>query len=70
MTDTRDKTSGSSAVTPQLARERDSSWLFVLPALFAGIFIGRKVIRIIPQKGFEILLYLFSGIAGIRLLFF
>jgi hypothetical protein len=44
--------------------------LLVLPALFAGIFIGRKVIRIIPQKGFEILLYLFSSIAGIRLLFF
>ena len=44
--------------------------LFLLPALFAGIFIGRKVIRIIPQKGFEILLYLFSAIAGIRLLFF
>ena len=44
--------------------------LLVLPALFAGIFIGRKVIQIIPQRGFEILLYLFSTIAGIRLFFF
>ena len=44
--------------------------LLVLPALFVGIFIGRKIIRIIPQKGFEILLYIFSAAAGIRLLFF
>ena len=44
--------------------------LLVLPALFAGIFIGRKVIQIILQRGFEILLYIFSTIAGIRLFFF
>jgi len=44
--------------------------LLVLPALFAGIFIGRKVIQIIPQRSFEILLYIFSAIAGIRLFFF
>ena len=44
--------------------------LIVLPALLAGIFIGRKVIRIIPQRGFEILLYTFSAIAGLRLCFF
>ena len=31
--------------------------LVVLPALITGIFIGRKIIQIIPQKGFEILLY-------------
>ena len=41
--------------------------LLVLPGLFAGIFIGRKVIQIIPQHGFEILLYAFSTIAGLRL---
>ena len=44
--------------------------LVVLPALITGIFIGRKIIQIIPQKGFEILLYSFSMIAGIRLFFF
>lgn len=44
--------------------------LVVLPALIAGIFIGRKIIQIIPQRGFEILLYSFSAIAGIRLFFF
>ena len=43
--------------------------LLVLPGLFAGIFIGRKVIQIIPQRGFEILLYAFSTIAGLRLFF-
>ena len=44
--------------------------LVVLPCLIAGIFIGRKLIQIIPQRGFEILLYSFSAIAGIRLFFF
>ena len=44
--------------------------LLVLPGLFAGIFIGRKIIQIIPQRGFEILLYAFSTIAGLRLFFF
>ena len=44
--------------------------LVVLPALIAGIFLGQKIIRIIPQKGFEVLLYSFSAIAGIRLFFF
>lgn len=44
--------------------------LLLLPGLFAGIFIGRKVIELIPQRGFEMLLYLFSAIAGVRLLFF
>lgn len=42
----------------------------VLPGVFAGIFIGRRVIARIPQKLFEQLLYLFSIVAGIRLLFF
>ena len=42
----------------------------LVSTLFAGIFIGRKVIQIIPQRGFEILLYAFSTIAGLRLFFF
>ena len=44
--------------------------LFVLPGIFAGIFIGRKIIQLIPQKLFEFLLYGFSVVAGVRLLFF
>lgn len=44
--------------------------LLVLPAIFAGIFVGRKIIQFIPQKLFEFLLYGFSVIAGVRLLFF
>lgn len=42
----------------------------LLPGVFIGIFIGRKVIAKIPQKVFEILLYIFSIVAGGRLLFF
>jgi len=42
----------------------------LLPGVFAGIFIGRRLIARIPQKLFEILLYLFSIIAGLRLLLF
>jgi uncharacterized membrane protein YfcA len=44
--------------------------LALLPGVFTGILVGRKVIAKIPQKLFEILLYLFSIIAGSRLLFF
>ena len=44
--------------------------LLVLPGIFAGIFIGQKIIHLIPQKLFEFLLYGFSVIAGVRLLFF
>lgn len=44
--------------------------LFLLPALLVGIFTGGKLIRHVPQRLFEILLYVFSAIAGIRLLFF
>jgi len=40
------------------------------PAVLVGILVGRKVISRIPQKAFEILLYIFSIIAGGRLLFF
>jgi uncharacterized membrane protein YfcA len=44
--------------------------LYLLPALVAGIFIGKKVIHLIPQRIFEYLLYTFSAVAGIRMLFF
>ncbi len=44
--------------------------LCLLPGLAAGIFVGRKVIHRIPQKAFEALLYFFSAVAGVRLLFF
>lgn len=42
----------------------------LLPALVVGILVGRRLIHLIPQRAFEILLYGFSAIAGIRLLFF
>ena len=44
--------------------------LLVLPGVFGGIFFGRKIIQLIPQKLFEFLLYGFSVIAGVRLFFF
>lgn len=44
--------------------------LWLLPALIAGILLGRKLIHLVPQRTFEILLYVFSAIAGVRLLFF
>lgn len=44
--------------------------LLLLPALLAGIFLGRKLIHLIPQRAFEILLYAFSAIAGVRMLLF
>ena len=35
----------------------------LLPALIAGILLGRKLIHLIPQRAFEILLYAFSAIS-------
>ena len=42
----------------------------LLPTLIVGILVGRRLIHLIPQRTFEILLYGFSALAGIRLLFF
>lgn len=42
----------------------------LLPGVFGGILIGRRLIAKVPQKLFEILLYIFSAVAGVRLLFF
>lgn len=44
--------------------------LVLLPGVFLGIFCGRLLIAKIPQKAFELLLYFFSLVAGLRLLFF
>jgi uncharacterized membrane protein YfcA len=44
--------------------------LLLLPALVIGIFLGRKLIALVPQRAFEVLLYAFSAIAGARMLFF
>ncbi len=41
----------------------------LLPALLIGIFFGKKLIHLVPQRMFEMLLYGFSFIAAIRLLF-
>ena len=44
--------------------------LILLPALVIGILLGRKLIGLVPQRAFEIFLYGFSAIAGVRMLFF
>jgi uncharacterized membrane protein YfcA len=40
----------------------------LVPGIVAGILTGRKLIHLVPQRVFECLLYLFSLIAGLRLL--
>jgi len=40
----------------------------LLPALISGILLGSRLIYLIPQRAFEILLYGFSALAAIRLL--
>jgi len=44
--------------------------LLLLPGIFAGILLGRKLLQIVPQRLFEWLLYTFSLGAAIRMLFF
>ena len=44
--------------------------LMMLPGILSGIFLGRRVIEKVPQSVFEIFLYAFSIIAGVRMLFF
>ncbi len=42
--------------------------LLLVPSIVLGILIGRKLIHLVPQRIFEWLLYIFSLIAGLRLL--
>jgi len=42
----------------------------LLPALISGILLGKRLIHLIPQRAFEILLYGFSALAAIRLLLY
>lgn len=42
----------------------------LLPALISGILLGKQLIHLVPQRAFEILLYGFSALATIRLLFY
>lgn len=44
--------------------------LCLAPVLAIGIFVGKKFLHRIPQKGFEYLILIFALIAGIRLTFF
>lgn len=44
--------------------------LALLPGTFIGIFAGYRLITRIPQRVFEVLLYGFSLMAGVRLLLF
>jgi len=42
----------------------------LLPGVLVGVFLGRALIAKVPQKLFEILLCIFSIVAGVRFLFF
>ena len=42
----------------------------LLPALVIGILLGKRLIYLIPQRTFEFLLYGFSALAAVRLLFY
>ena len=44
--------------------------VLLIPGLLVGIFLGRKMIHLVPQRVFEYLLYAFSLIAAVRLLCF
>jgi uncharacterized membrane protein YfcA len=43
--------------------------LILLPGIITGILLGRHLIKAVPQRAFETLLYLFSFTAGLRMLF-
>lgn len=44
--------------------------LLLIPGIAAGILVGKKLIHLVPQRIFEWLLYVFSLIAGLRLIGF
>lgn len=44
--------------------------ILLLPSLISGILLGKRLIHLVPQRAFEILLYGFSTLAAIRLLFY
>ena len=43
--------------------------LLLLPGILGGILLGRKLLQLVPQRLFEWLLYTFSLVAAIRMLF-
>lgn len=43
--------------------------LHLLPGVIAGILLGRKLLALVPQRLFNGLLYAFSALAGLRMLF-
>lgn len=44
--------------------------LMLVPAVWLGIFSGRYLVKKVPQRTFEMLVILFSVLAGVRLCFF
>ncbi|MBT8037616.1 MAG: sulfite exporter TauE/SafE family protein [Verrucomicrobiae bacterium] len=44
--------------------------LILAPAIALGVFGGHRLVKIIPQKGFELTVIIFAMVAGIRLCFF
>jgi len=49
---------------------RDSLWFnaFMLPAVVAGVFVGRILLRLIPQIWFERVLLISAALAGVKLI--
>jgi uncharacterized membrane protein YfcA len=44
--------------------------LMLVPAVWLGIFSGRYFVKKVPQRIFEMLVIVFSVLAGVRLCFF
>ena len=42
--------------------------LYLLPGVVAGVYLGRWLLRIVPEKGFQQLLLAFALVASLRLL--
>ena len=40
----------------------------LLPAIFVGVFTGRQILRLLPQRAFEVLMVSFAAVAGLRLI--
>ena len=44
--------------------------LYMLPALVVGVFSGKKILHLVPQKVFENFIVIFAFVASVKLIFF
>ncbi len=42
--------------------------LYAAPTIFIGAILGVKIVKLLPEKGFRILVYFVTAVAGVRLL--